>query len=194
MQYMKKYVQEATDENIWTSIKNNTFGRNKDIKDFIDGLELIDESACISLDAKWGDGKTFFVRQIEEVLKYVLANQRADEENPIEKLPSYEYLKDNEMMAKIDLKHSYLPIYYNAWMYDNHSDPLMSLLLVMTVDQHIIIWHFRRIKLCRNNAGIFHPRTPGILVITVIEKIITVITRLKMGYFNFPDSANYGIK
>lgn len=26
---MKKYVQEATDENIWTSIKNNTFGRNK---------------------------------------------------------------------------------------------------------------------------------------------------------------------
>ena len=63
-----------------------------------------------------------------------------------------------------------------------------------TVDQHIIIWHFRRIKLCRNNAGIFHPRTPGILVITVIEKIITVITRLKMGYFNFPDSANYGIK
>ncbi|WP_347105577.1 hypothetical protein, partial [Mediterraneibacter gnavus] len=34
----------------------------------------------------------------------------------------------------------------------------------------------------------FHPRTPGILVITVIEKIITVITRLKKGYFNFPDS------
>lgn len=65
---MKKYVQEATDINIWTSIKNNTFERNKDIKEFIDGLELIDESACISLDAKWGDGKTFFVRQIEEVL------------------------------------------------------------------------------------------------------------------------------
>lgn len=38
---MKKYVQEATDINIWTSIKNNTFGRNKDIKEFIDGLELI---------------------------------------------------------------------------------------------------------------------------------------------------------
>ena len=56
---MKKYVQEATDINIWTSIKNNTFGRNKDIKEFIDGLELIDESACISLDAKWRDGKTF---------------------------------------------------------------------------------------------------------------------------------------
>ncbi len=29
-------------------------------------------------------------------------------------------------------KTSYLSIYYNAWMYDNHSDLLMSLLLVMT--------------------------------------------------------------
>ena len=74
----------------------------------------------------------FFVRQIEEVLKYVLVNQWADEENSIEKLPSYKYLKDNEMIAKNGVKHSYLPIYYNAWMYDNHSDPLMSLLLVMT--------------------------------------------------------------
>ena len=72
---MKKYVQEATDENIWTSIKNNTFGRNKDIKDFIDGLELIDESACISLDAKWGDGKTFFVRQIEENMCWQINGQ-----------------------------------------------------------------------------------------------------------------------
>ena len=62
------------------------------------------------------------------------------------------------------------------------------------VDQHIIICRFRRIKLRRNNTGIFHPRTPGTLVITVIEKIVTVITRLKMGYFNFPNSANYGIK
>ena len=62
------------------------------------------------------------------------------------------------------------------------------------VDQHIIICHFQRNKQCRNNTGIFHPRTPGILVITVIEKIITVITRLKTGCFNFPNSANYGIK
>lgn len=78
--------------------------------------------------------------------------------------------------------------------YKQEFDVIANKLFNLDVDQHIIIWHFRRIKLCRNNAGIFHPRTPGILVITVIEKIITVITRLKMGYFNFPDSANYGIK
>lgn len=129
---MKKYVQDASDINIWESIQNNTFDRNKDVKSFIEGLDLIDGSACISLDAKWGDGKTFFVRQIEEVLRYVRLNQWKDEENPVENLPSYKYLKNNPVVNSINLKESYLPIYYNAWAYDNHSDPLMSLLLVMT--------------------------------------------------------------
>lgn len=129
---MKKYVQEPTDINIWKSIQNNTFDRNKDIKNFIEGLNLINGSACISLDAKWGDGKTFFVRQIEETLKYIRLNQWKDKENPVEALPSYIYLKDNATINSIKLRKSYLPIYYNAWMYDNHSDPLMSLLLVMT--------------------------------------------------------------
>ena len=46
------------------------------------------------------------------------------------------------------------------------------------VDQHIIICHFQKINSAEIIPGIFHPRTPGILVITVIEKIITVITRL----------------
>ena len=66
---MKKYVQEATDINVWTSLKEDTFDRGKDIRKFIEGLELIEGNAFISLDAKWGDGKTFFVRQIEETLK-----------------------------------------------------------------------------------------------------------------------------
>lgn len=72
---MKKYVQEATDINIWKSIQQNLFDRSEDIKSFIEGLDLIEGNAFISLDAKWGEGKTFFVRQIEEVLKYVVAKQ-----------------------------------------------------------------------------------------------------------------------
>lgn len=98
-----------------------------------------------------------------------------------------------ETLGKCDC--IYIPHFHKEpKLSDEDIQELGELLPDSSVDQHIIIWHFRRIKLCRNNAGIFHPRTPGILVITVIEKIITVITRLKMGYFNFPDSANYGIK
>lgn len=129
---MKKYVQEATDINVWTSLKENTFDRGKDIQEFIEGLELIEGNAFISLDAKWGDGKTFFVRQIEETLKYFRAKQMETEEKPLKDLNSYEYLKESVAIKQTTVEHIYLPVYYNAWMYDDHNDPLMSLLLVMT--------------------------------------------------------------
>lgn len=129
---MKKYVQEATDINVWTSLKENTFDRGKDIREFIEGLELIEGNAFISLDAKWGDGKTFFVRQIEETLKYFRAKQMETEEKLLKHLESYEYLKESVAVKETTVKHIYLPVYYNAWMYDDHNDPLLSLLLVMT--------------------------------------------------------------
>ena len=129
---MKKYVQEATDINVWTSLKEDTFDRGKDIREFIEGLELIEGNAFISLDAKWGDGKTFFVRQIEETLKYFRAKQMETEEKLLKDLESYEYLKDSVAVKETTVEHIYLPVYYNAWMYDDHNDPLMSLLLVMT--------------------------------------------------------------
>ena len=129
---MKKYVQEATDINVWTSLKEDTFDRGKDIREFIEGLELIEGNAFISLDAKWGDGKTFFVRQIEETLKYFRAKQMETEEKLLKDLESYEYLKESVAVKETKVEHIYLPVYYNAWMYDDHNDPLMSLLLVMT--------------------------------------------------------------
>ena len=129
---MKKYVQEATDINVWKSLKENSFGRGKDIQEFIEGLEWIEGNVFISLDAKWGDGKTFFVRQIEETLKYFRAEQMETVEKPLKDLDSYEYLKDSVAVKQTTVEHIYLPVYYNAWMYDDHNDPLMSLLLVMT--------------------------------------------------------------
>ena len=129
---MKKYVQEATDINIWTSLKENTFDRGKDIREFIEGLELIEGNAFISLDAKWGDGKTFFVRQIEETLKFFRAKQMETEEKLLKDLESYECLKESVAVKETTVEHIYLPVYYNAWMYDDHNDPLLSLLLVMT--------------------------------------------------------------
>lgn len=129
---MKKYIQEATDKNVWDSLKNNTFDRAKDIQEFIEGLEMIEENVYISLDAKWGDGKTFFVRQIEETLKYFRAKMMETEQKPLKNLESYEYLKESEAVKLTNVENLYLPVYYNAWMYDDHNDPLMSLLLVMT--------------------------------------------------------------
>ena len=53
---MKRYLQEPTDENIWSSLRDNISGRNKDIKAFIEGLQMVESNAYISIGAKWEEG------------------------------------------------------------------------------------------------------------------------------------------
>ena len=124
---MKKLAEEATVENVLASIKENKYNRTQDVIDFIMALEQIEENMFISLDAKWGAGKTFYVRQIEQALNYLTkkAKELDIEEN-------VEAAFSSSRLSEINLDHTYLPIYYNAWLYDNHADPLMSLMLLIT--------------------------------------------------------------
>lgn len=106
---MKKYLQEPTKENIWKSINDNSFDRISDVRNFINGLDMIEDNAFISLDAQWGAGKTFFVRQVEEILKYLA--QGINYELPLENKNQHSF----NLIDKIKLNKSYLPVYYNAW-------------------------------------------------------------------------------
>ena len=124
---MKKLAEEATIENVLESIKENKFNRTQDIIDFIMALEQIEENMFISVDAKWGAGKTFYVRQIEQSLNYL--TRKAKELN-IEENVKTAFSKNP--LGSLELEHTYFPVYYNAWLYDNHSDPLMSLILSIT--------------------------------------------------------------
>lgn len=124
---MKKLAEEATIENVLESIKENKFNRTQDIIDFIMALEQIEGNMFISLDAKWGAGKTFYVRQIEQTLNYLTRKaKKLDIEESIETAFS------KSLLGSLELKHTYCPVYYNAWLYDNHRDPLMSLILIIT--------------------------------------------------------------
>lgn len=123
---MKKLTKEATVENVLESIKKNTYDRTKHIKDFIAALDMIEGNMFISLDAKWGAGKTFYVRQIEQTLNYLTRKTKnMDIEENIEMAFS------QNPLANIKLDYTYLPVYYNAWLYDNHDDPLMSLIMII---------------------------------------------------------------
>lgn len=124
---MKKLAQEATIENVLESINENKYNRTQDIIDFIMALEQIEGNMFISLDAKWGAGKTFYVRQIEQTLNYLTKKAKnMDIEENVETAFS------KNPLGSLELEHTYFPVYYNAWLYDNHSDPLMSLILSMT--------------------------------------------------------------
>lgn len=124
---MRKLSEEATVENVLESIKENKFNRTQDIMDFIMALDQIEENMFISIDAKWGAGKTFYVRQIEQSLNYITRKTKGlnIEEN-------VEAAFSKNPLGSLELEHTYFPVYYNAWLYDNHSDPLMSLILNIT--------------------------------------------------------------
>lgn len=120
-----KYNLDATDENIENSIKDNAYSRNDSVKSFIEALDMIDTNMFISIDAKWGEGKTFFVKQIEKTLLYITKKQLGEDVSSFEDIFSKSSLKD------VSLNNTYLPIYYNAWSYDYHSNPLLSLIAVV---------------------------------------------------------------
>lgn len=123
---MKRVTLEATDENILNSISNNTYNRNDDVKDFIEALDKIEGNIFISLDGRWGEGKSFYIRQVELALKYLVQKKWGNNKETV--LARY---FQNPIWKDIDLKHSCFPVYYNAWYYDNHDDPLLSLLYVI---------------------------------------------------------------
>ena len=106
---MKKATLEATDENILQSIKEQKgTERNTEIMEFIKALDLIEENIFISLDARWGEGKTFYVRQIEKTLEYqTLKNFETDDnKNKYEEMKPY---FEKTVLEDIELGNSYLP-------------------------------------------------------------------------------------
>lgn len=130
---MKKNTLRATDENVLESIKCDTFDRSKDIKSFIHALDDIEENMFISLDARWGEGKTFYIRQIELSLRYAMLKRLSNlEENNPELSILEENFRYNIYLNSIQTKYLYLPIYYDAWLHDNHGDALLSLILTLT--------------------------------------------------------------
>ena len=66
---MKRLDMEPTEDALLESIKSNRAGRNNDIVDFIKLLSETEGPYSLMVDASWGDGKTFFVKSVELVLR-----------------------------------------------------------------------------------------------------------------------------
>lgn len=122
--YLIGYELKPTFDNLKKSILKDSVGRNKSIATFIKLLDEIDNNVAIALDGSWGNGKTFFVKQTQLVLKSFSSSN----ENLIEVKQCMEkFLKNNEMR-------NYLPVYYDAWSNDNDTDPVLSIISKMIQD------------------------------------------------------------
>ena len=60
---MKSYELKPTEENIFKTFNDDMFDRNKEVFKFAEMLNSIENNFSIAIDADWGSGKTFFVKQ-----------------------------------------------------------------------------------------------------------------------------------
>ena len=123
---MKSLELQPTYENLVSTFIKNTIGRNSDIISFADILNSINESCSIALDAKWGAGKTFFVKQTKLILDAF--NNHVQSLNEDDKRIISSICDEEHINSPIE----YIPqlaVYYDAWSNDNDEDPILSLVL-----------------------------------------------------------------
>lgn len=130
-----KYIDlKATHENIVETFVNDSIGRNVDICRFIVLLNSLDRACSIALNAAWGSGKTFFVKQVKMILDNSILLREVDE-------PTAESERINTAWAKVqkgnpaELKKQ-LCVYYDAWENDQDSDPMLSLIYSIVQNVH----------------------------------------------------------
>ena len=103
---------KLTDENIKYYLENDFIDRNKYINSLGKLLLKLDSGAIISLDGKWGSGKTVFLKELE----YLVNNENDSEYKNIEKAVI------NQLRAE------YMVFYFNAWENDSNDNAMLSLI------------------------------------------------------------------
>ena len=102
---------ELSKERIIESIKRDTLKRNKKLNKLISLINNIRGGKIISIDGKWGCGKTVFLKQFQ-----LLNEEKIDGIQDIDKETIKKYQDE------------YIVYYYNAWQNDYHESPLLSLI------------------------------------------------------------------
>ncbi|RHA22842.1 hypothetical protein DW943_00580 [Collinsella sp. AM44-11] len=116
---IKRVDEEPTSLAIQSAFDRNSLRRKDDIANFLKMLLMVKPPYTFVVDSPWGTGKTFFVKQIEWILKSL---NPALGNNYIELGSQLQDLLQNN-----DICH-FVPLYFNAWENDFFDDPLLPLL------------------------------------------------------------------
>lgn len=155
---IKRLETPPTPEEIELSIQRDSCGRNEDIVQFVKLLGSIEGPYCIMLDSPWGDGKTFFVKSVEHVLKHL--NPYIINDGTLNKG------KLAPVAGKLADAGLFLPFYFNAWENDFFDDPASVLFASMAAE-------FDRLELTKEDSD------------TV--KCITSFTDFALSLFKLPE-------
>lgn len=116
---IRRVDEEPTSLAIQSAFDRNSLSRKEDIADFLKMLLMVKPPYTFIVDSPWGTGKTFFVKQIEWILKSL---NPAFGANRIELGSQFKNLLKDD-----DISH-FVPLYFNAWENDHFDDPILPLL------------------------------------------------------------------
>lgn len=146
---MKSYNLKPTIDNIVSTYKKDSIGRNSDVFRFIEILNSIDDGVSIALEGNWGSGKTFFVKQVKMVMD---AHNDFVEQNSYDK-EEIRNICNQHYRDKILNIEPQVCVYYDAWENDNDDDPVMS--LVYTIMNSVNTnFSFKNRDFIKTGAGI----------------------------------------
>lgn len=116
---MKRADEEPTPEAIDAAISQDPLHRHDEVERFLQMLLAVEPPYTILVNAPWGSGKTFFIKQAERVLR--MANPALEQDAA--RLDSI-----FGTTAKDLLTTPFLPIYFNAWEDDHFDNPILPIL------------------------------------------------------------------
>lgn len=130
---IKSLELEPTKENILETITRDLIDRNHSVWQFVRFCDIQEYRCSIALDAKWGYGKTFFVKQAKMLLESfnVYTEAITDEERARVKGSFSKNIGSGD--NAIDLQPQ-VCVYYDAWSNDNDIDPILSLIYEIVRD------------------------------------------------------------
>lgn len=116
---MKRVDEEPTPKAIEDALTQDPLHRKREIEDFLKMLIAVEPPYTFVIDAPWGSGKTFFVKQVARVLR--MANPALDLD--LKTLNATLEKTATELPAT-----PCLPIYFNAWEDDHFDNPILPIL------------------------------------------------------------------
>ena len=135
-------MKENETENMLNVLINDNIQRNDLLLSFANFI-LTTTNGVIAIDGKWGSGKTFFVRQLHFLINYLniydengkikneemYTNNLLNLENVSHDIKNnlIEFMKTIRNDPRLSSLKSINCIYFNAWEYENNTEPILSL-------------------------------------------------------------------
>ena len=115
-------IINPTDEKVRESFLSDMLDRKKYVLHMCELLKTAEDATVIALDGRWGEGKTFFVKQVKLVLDcFAYDSQIEDKDSIVNSIGSKNDIQsytDNPMVS----------VYYDAWRNDSDTDPVLSII------------------------------------------------------------------